>query len=223
MIKVIHELSKSDLFCGFSADEIDIFLNEYGYFERKYIKGEEIYGPGDAIKYTGIILSGQVNVVQITNVGREGIVVSESPGELIGQAFSITGQHNSFAYFIAAADTDILYLDLRSVLSSPKNDSYYIKFINNITRILAGTNIQLNKKIQLLTQKTLREKLMTYFIQSAASSNSRSFKMNFNREQLASYVCAERSSVCRELGRMQDDGMIIMNGNNVTLCHLPEL
>ncbi|MCR5210868.1 MAG: Crp/Fnr family transcriptional regulator [Lachnospiraceae bacterium] len=223
MSKTIQNLLKSELFSDFSPGEISAFLNEYGYFERSYRKGEEIYGPGDTIKNTGIILSGQINVVQISSVGREGIVVSEFPGELIGQAFSITGQHNSFAYFIATVDTDILYLDIRSILSSPGKNPYHIKFINNITRILAGTNIQLNKKIQLLTQKTLREKLMTFFTQTAASTNSTSFKINFNREQLASYVCAERSSVCRELGRMQDEGMIIMDGNNVTLCHPPEL
>ncbi len=183
----------------------------------------DIYGPGDIIQHTGIILSGQINVIQITSLGREEIVASEFAGELIGQAFSITGQHNSFAHFMVASDAEILYINLHKVLEMPNESTYYHKFVSNITQILASTNIQLNKKIQLLTQKTLREKLMAYFSQTAVSVGNRTFKLSFNREQLASYVCSERSSVCRELGRMQDDGIIEINGNYVTLHSYLEL
>ncbi len=218
MKNYVNKLLKSDLFTDFTASEVKQFLDTYHCYPRKFNKGEEIYGPGDVIKNAGIILSGQINVIQITSMGREELVVSEFAGELIGQAFSITRQHNSFAHFQAATDVEILYLNLHNILITPSTDTYYIKFINNITQILASTNIQLNKKIQLLTQKTLREKLMTYFSQTAAITGSVHFKMNFTREQLASYVCSERSSVCRELGRMQDDGLVILDGNNVTLC-----
>jgi len=219
MKKYIDKLLTSELFVDFSVDELQEFFSEYKYTIRSHKKGEEIYGPGDTIKNAGIILSGQINVVQITSMGKEEIVVSEFEGELIGQAFSITGQHNSFAHFQVASAADILYLDLHTVLLSPSDKSYYRKFINNITKILASTNIQLNKKIQLLTQKTLREKLLTYFSQTATLTGNLTFNMNFTREQLAAYVCSERSSVCRELGRMQDDGLVIINGNNVTICY----
>ena len=219
MKKYIDKLLASELFADFTCEELQEFFSEHKYTIRSHKKGEEIYGPGDTIINAGIILSGQINVVQITSIGKEEIVVSEFAGELIGQAFSITGQHNSFAHFQVASNADILYLNLHSVLLSPSDKSYYRKFINNITKILANTNIQLNKKIQLLTQKTLREKLLTYFSQTAALNGCLTFTMNFTREQLAAYVCSERSSVCRELGRMQDEGLVVINGNDVTICY----
>ena len=51
----------------------------------------------------------------------------------------------------------------------------------------------------------------------ADASGSNTITLPFNREQLAQYICAERSSVSRELGRMQDDNVIKINGNSITL------
>ena len=65
--------------------------------------------------------------------------------------------------------------------------------------------------------KTLQ--FSTYFSQTATLTGSLTLNMNSTREQLAAYVCSERSSVCRELGRMQDDGLVVINGNNVTICY----
>ena len=102
-------------------------------------------------------------------------------------------------------------------LARPVEKSYYSKFVANIMSILAKNNIVLNRKIQLLTQKTLRGKLMTYFIQLSRENNNKVFKISFTRDQLARYVCSERSSVCRELGRMQDEGLVRIDGNTITL------
>lgn len=209
---------ESDLFNNCSPEEVYKIMRHAGYSIRRYEKGQDIYAPGSDIEQCGLILGGIVDVIQITPSGREELVVRESSGELIGQAFCIAGKKNSFIFFRASSDVTMLFFGLRRILMTPNGDTYYIKFISNISSILASTNIGLNRKIRILTQKTLRDKLWLFFRELAKQNgDSNHFRLNFTREQIASYVCAERASVCRELGRMQDEGLILLHGKNVTL------
>ncbi len=217
MMKNINTILKSELFDGFTEEEALLLLSHSGYKIRTYSKNNEINGPDDIIEETGIILLGTVDVIQISPLGKEEIVAREHEGEMIGQAFNITLESNTFAHFRAATNAELLFINLHQILTTPNSMSYYIKFVNNITKILASTNIQLNKKIQLLTQKTLRDKLMIFFEQCASKANSKTFTLNFNREQLAQYICSERSSVSRELGYMQDEGLIAVCGKEISI------
>ncbi|MGN0026527.1 MAG: Crp/Fnr family transcriptional regulator, partial [Clostridium sp.] len=87
----------------------------------------------------------------------------------------------------------------------------------NIIYSLAKSNITLNTKIQIMSQKTLRNKLITYFELLSMEKGSKEITIPFNREQLASYLGSERSSICRELTKLKNDNLIDINGNNVVL------
>lgn len=217
MIKFLNNLKSSPLFTDFAEKEIYQLLQHDGYFTKDYLKETAILAPGYSIHYAGIILDGEIDVIQNSYMGNDEIVERSFPGELIGQAFCITRQLNSFITFRSKTNCSVLFLDLNKILSTPKDKRYFYKFTKNISAILAGTNIKLNKKIQLITQKTLRQKLLNCFYQMADASGSNTITLPFNREQLAQYICAERSSVSRELGRMQDDNVIKINGNSITL------
>ena len=82
---------------------------------------------------------------------------------------------------------------------------------------LAKSNVILNNKIQIMSQKTLRDKLITYFEILSMEKGSNEITIPFNREQLASYLVSERSSVCRELSKLKNDNIISINGNNIVL------
>ena len=62
--------------------------------------------------------------------------------------------------------------------------------------------------MDLLLLKGMREKLVTYLLSEAQHSASLSFTTNLNRNQLADYLNVSRTSMCRELSRMKDEGLI---------------
>lgn len=103
------------------------------------------------------------------------------------------------------------------ILSDAHLCARYPQFSRNIILSLAESNINLNQKIEVLTQKSLRDKLMMYFSQMKEAHGGTTICLPFNREQLAQYVCSERSSVCRELSHMQSEGLIRLDGNFVTV------
>ena len=112
----------------------------------------------------------------------------------------------------ACSDCEILYLDFDKV-SKPccKSCSFHLSLIENMLKIIARKNLMLNQKIEILSKRTLREKLLCYF--DYQRNNSAKFTISFNREQLASYLCANRSVVSAELSKMQDDGLILYSKN----------
>ena len=208
----------SELFAGLAPDEIESILSRTCSCRRKYTKSVDIFSPGDIICHTGLIMKGNIDVQFSGLSGKDELVVRESPGELIGQAFSITKSENSFIHFRAAGDTEILFMNLDALFSVPEVDPLLGRVSVNLMKILAATNIQLNQKICLLTQKSLRDKLMLFFRNTASEGpDGISCQLTLTREELAAYVSAERSSVSRELGRMQDDGCIRLVGKKVIL------
>lgn len=211
------EIPKTKLFRNLTDDEIRQLVRHTSYFISSFKKGAEIFPPDSPISHSGIILSGEIDVMHLSLSGDEELVGRNRTGDIIAPAFCITGIENNLSHFRAAKDSEILFLDIHSLLAHPVNESFYSKFIANLTTILATNNIILNRKIQLLTQKSLSKKLMTYFMQLSRESKSRTFRLSFTREQLAQYISSERSSVCRELGRLQDDGQIRVNGNEITI------
>lgn len=214
-----HELLKtSPLFQGFNDEEMENFLSDTLSYTRTFCKGEEIYPFNQEIHCGGFILSGEVNIQTDAGDNKGGIVGKSYPGELIGHAFHIAGQTNDVAHFIAGCDdTDVLFSDFNCILCNQCKNNSYICFLENLIRYLSNTNITLNRKMEILNQKTLRDKLLICFSQMADKYGSSSFTIPFNRDQLAQYIGSERSSVCRELGKMQDEGLIRLNGNHIIL------
>ena len=216
-MKTTKLLSGTVLFKEIIEEDIRKLLENADSYIREFQKGENIYPPESPISHAGIILSGEVDVLHTSIHGYEEIVGRDTIGDLIGPAFCITGMLNDLTQFRVRSTTKVLFLNINKMLNSPSYDNYYTIFIRNLTNILASNNIVLNRKIRLLTRKSLREKLLVYFTHLSNISCSKCFELPFTREQLAQYVCSERSSLCRELGKMQDDGLIKVSGNIITL------
>lgn len=153
--------------------------------------------------------------------GHESIVNRINPGSCFGSSFSLLKTINSHNSFLSSANSTILFINLRELFDEVKIiESSQIKILKNILTSFAHSNILLNAKLQILAQKTLRDKLIAYFNFLAEQSGSQEFTLPFNREQLSSFINAERSSVCRELSKLANEQIIQIEKNKVKLLNL---
>ena len=81
----------------------------------------------------------------------------------------------------------------------------------------------LNQKIDLLTLKGMREKLINYLVNFSSHVNSLQFTLPFNRNELAEFLNVSRTSMCRELGRMKEDGLIDYHLNHIQILDLEQM
>jgi len=110
---------------------------------------------------------------------------------------------------IADEDTKVLIIKMKKILSHCDKPCYFHKeIILNLLHALAKKNIMFNKKIEIMSKKTTKEKLMCYLSFQAKENNSSEFEIPFNRQELADYLGVERSGLSVEINKLKKDGII---------------
>ena len=140
------------------------------------------------------------------------------PGELFAEAFACAHAVSPVSVQ-CTTDGSVLYLNVRAVFSPCEKACAQHKTLSqNLIRVLAEKNMQLNEKAGFLSQRTTREKLLAYLSAQARRAGSASFRIPFDRQQLADYLSVNRSAMSAELSNMQRDGLLRTDRSCFTLC-----
>jgi len=119
---------------------------------------------------------------------------------------------------ITKEKTKITYIEYDKIL---ENDNikydYYDTFIKNLLIILKEQLIEKNERIELLTKKTTRDKLLSYFKLISRKKGSRTFNLSLSFTELADYLSVDRSAMTREIKYLKDEGFIKIDKKKVTL------
>ena len=215
----VKELKHSQLFRGITEDELTAMLDCLSGSIRQYKKDASIFRWGDRISQIGLILKGNVHIVRESYWGKESLLARLGPGDLFGETYACVPQATFDGTALAAADTEILFLDLKRVLTTCSSACrFHTKLIQNLLGVLAEKNLHFSRKIDCLTPHTIRAKLLEYFSQQMRLQSSKKFTIPFNRQQLADYLSVDRSSMTVELYKMKDEGLIDFDKNNFTVC-----
>ncbi|MBQ9991194.1 MAG: Crp/Fnr family transcriptional regulator [Lachnospiraceae bacterium] len=218
MIKYLNTLKSVCLFRDLSEDAILLIVRSKACFLKSCKKGISIYGFHRDGTFPGIILEGAADVLQPSVQGHEVIVNRLTAGSSFGFSYACAGEENRINDIRCVVDSQILFMDISMLL---KGDclpaSLETQLLKNLLQLLAEGAIILNSRVQVLGQKTLKEKLLTYFEQLVEKSGSRKLELDFNREELAAFLCSERSSVSRELSKLSEEGKIRIRGNQIEL------
>ena len=83
--------------------------------------------------------------------------------------------------------------------------------------VLAERNLMMNRKLAILSQRSIRDKLLAFLAWQRQDKKSTTFTIPFNRDELADYLCVNRSALSREISNMMDDGLIASERNQFTL------
>lgn len=216
--KYYNQIKTSPIFYGMNDEELKGLLDCFNARVRKYEKEEMIIRQGDMISNIYLILDGEVNIEKDSYWGRR-IIISRL-GKNDNLALSFVGSKNveSSIDAIAIKDTLVLILGYEKCTSMCQNACTRHKvLINNLFQILSKENIELIQKIENVSQKTIRDKLLTYLSNEAQKKHSNSFEIQFNRQDLADYLNVDRSAMSFELSKLQKEGLLAYNKNRFEL------
>ena len=139
-------------------------------------------------------------------------------GGLFSETFVCGTILQSIVTFQAVKNTQFLVLPFQKVLHICTNACpFHHQLIENMLHLMADKNAQLLTKLEVVSKKKLRKKLLTYFSFQSEQAGSQTFTIPLTRTQLADYLCADRTAVARELAHMKDEGLIEINQQRVTL------
>ena len=79
----------------------------------------------------------------------------------------------------------------------------------------------LNRKIEIISRKTTREKLMAFLMDQAKINQSGRFTIPYDRQELADYLGVERSAMSAEIGKLCKEGVISCRKSCFELLQMP--
>ncbi|CUH97232.1 hypothetical protein P22_3359 [Propionispora sp. 2/2-37] len=218
MREYISAICGLPLFAGIQEEDFEVMLGCIGSYVKTYNKGEFISFSSEPMKCVGIVLDGTVHMIKEDLWGNKTILVFIKKTELFGETFVCGNRNASTVTFFAAANARILFLPFDQVMHSCSKACIFHQFlIENMVRLIANKNIQLMEKLEVISKKTLREKIMTYLSLQAQLSNCKYFELPIGRLELADYLCADRSALTRELCKMKEDGLLDFEKNTFRL------
>jgi CRP-like cAMP-binding protein len=208
-MKNLSALQKSPLFQGVSDTELAEMAKCLGARFKRYVKDETIYRDQDFVREIGVVIEGRVHVVKDDAWGNQNIIAEISSGEMFAEAFVCGGVGVLPVSVIAACDCEIMFVDLQRIITQCGNACvFHALLIRNIVGILARKNIMLQGKIEHITKRTTREKLLSYLSEQARRRGANSFEIAFDRQGLADYLSVERSALSAEMSRLKSEGVI---------------
>lgn len=204
-----HILQKMGLFKDIEKDNLLSMLECLSARKVKYNKGEFIFQADEKVDYVGAVLSGSIQIIKEDIWGNRTIIATASPGELFAEAYSCAEMDSITVSVVASEDAEVLLIDYRKIVFTCATSCvFHSKLIENMIKVLANRNIQLIQKINILGQRSTREKLLAYLGEQAKAAGSKYFDIPFNRQELADFLCVDRSAMSSELGKLRDEGII---------------
>lgn len=217
-MKVTSAMREASIFRNLSDEEIIGMLPCLNAKEQHIKKNEVIYRPGDQVRKIGLVVSGAVRIEKIDYWGNRKIISVIEPGQIFGEAYAGMKTIPMEMEVLAAVPSVILFMEVGKILTTCGNScEFHSKMIRNMVYVLAERNYKLTQKMDHLTQKTTREKLLSYFSEQALECGRSDFDIPLDRQQLADYLSVDRSAMSTELGRMKKDGLIEYRKNHFTL------
>lgn len=167
--------------------------------------------------FIAIIVDGFVQIIKTDYNGNRTIIEELGENNMFGS--KISSLNNSEYSVEALEDTKIIIIDYTSIINNNSNNKYYNQFIKNLLEIIIDSISDKNNRIEILTKKTIRNKLLEYFKIVSKRNGSRNIYLPFTFTDLADYLAIDRSAMSRELKYLKEEGFIEIKGRRITLLY----
>lgn len=211
-------LKKSALFSNISDESIDEILGCLESYIDVFPSGSSVMNFGDRITYAGIVLSGKLSILVFENDGTEIHLGNVIESEFFGCANSCMADQRSLESIVAKRETKILFLKLSNLFSPCAIGCVHAsKMTANLLRQLSKESLFKNKRIRVMSQKRIRDKLIVY-IEEFMDDYDKLLKVS-NIQELANFLGVDRSALSREISNMKKMGIIEQNKNYFSLLN----
>lgn len=204
----------SPLFAGLDPQERTAMLGCTGYHISTFRKDDIVAFEDENIRHVGIVLSGAVDMIKEDLWGSKTMLVRSRKGDVFGETFACGSDSLSVVTFAVSEDAKILFMPFDRVMHNCSMAcQFHLKLIENMVRVIADKNRDLMRKVEVVSKRTIREKLLAYLSIQAQTQQSRYVEIPLGRLELADYLCVDRSALTRELAKMKSDGLIDYDRN----------
>lgn len=205
------------LFKGLSQVEAEKFIKFTGTTFKNYPRGERILEAFAPNANIGILVTGEAQILSLDWLGNENVGHVIESGAIFGSVSAILGEDLIATSVRLTTDATVMWIPYRSLLvAGPNLGRIHGVVMKNLLETFSRKNVLMMQKVELLSQKTLRERVILYLIQREKRQQSEWIKVP-GRVQLAKELECNRSALTREIAQMQADGLVDVDGKLMKL------
>ena len=218
MKEYIPVLKRTKLFSGVGDDDISTMLTCLGARLLTYKKGEHVLRQGEHLSDILVLAEGSLHIQRDDYWGNRSILGHIGVGEIFGEAYVAPESGTLLNDVIAVEDSAVFFFDVKRVISTCSSACrFHTMVVQNLFFAISEKNRGLVQKLDYMSRRTTREKLLSYLSEEAKKQNSASITLPFNRQQLADYLSVDRSAMSNELCKMRDEGLLEFEKNRFRL------
>lgn len=212
----IEALGTCRLFQGISEESVRQYLQPRGIL-REFARGEELIAPHRRVDWFAVVLEGQVHILQLFSDGASSLTDILRPSYVLGADLLCTGSRLSPYYAVAETACRVLIFPGELLEGNSLPESVCAPLRRNMLELIARDNMRKHYRLAILSQHGLRSRVLVYLTMQAAKRGGNTFRIPFSRDEMADYLCVNRSSLSHELSKMERDGLIRFHRNEFTL------
>ena len=223
MREIAQKLKDTKLFIGLNEEEILTCLKSSDFNIEEFEKDETIFHVGDKARHINVLIDGAVSICRDSMDGKRSIVaIFSTAGAIFGEVFLFLDNKGYEHYAKAASKVKLLKISKDYLFEGSKEGKDYHKvFLGNMLSDLAFKNYYLNRKVQILSCSSLRQKIAMFLIQNM-DRNKRCIS-GLGREEMADLLNTARPSLSRELMKMQEEGIIEIDKKHIIIKNIEAL
>lgn len=214
-----QELAKSPLFQDISYEDYRSLLTCFQAVQKAFRSGDLIYDfsapNNDAV---GIVERGGAALIRIDEEGVSTVMEELGPGGVFGRTLAFASSSGDSMEVVCRTPCDVLFIDYPHMLKRCEHAcGHHSVLVQNMLRLMNDKAQALSQRVDVLSRRSIREKLLCYFRQLSKKAGSNTFVLPFSLSTLADYIATDRSAMMRELKRLREEGIVRSDGRQFTL------
>lgn len=208
-MEIFRELKKVPAFAGVSDKELQAMSNCFKAEICFFDKGQEIIRQGDPLDKVILISKGEANAQNEDMFGNISIILNLKAGDFFGIEEAYAEQDCFKDTLVATEPVTVVLFDKTKIISPCANNCLCHQILSKrMIKTVSSRALALTDKIKHLSQRGIRDKVLSYLQTQSLLAGSRYFDIPFNKTELASYLAVERSALSSVLGKLKQEGVI---------------
>ena len=218
MKKYIPILKNTKLFAGVEDEQIASLLTCLDARLSSYRKGAYVFRQGEHLRDITVLVQGKLHIRKDDYWGNRSILGQVAPGEMSGEAYAALDSGALRNDVIAVEDSAVLLLNVKRILTTCSSACrFHSLVVQNLFFAISEKNRKLVQKLDHMSKRSTREKLISYLSEEAGRQGSACFSIPFDRQQLADFLSVDRSAMSYALCKMRDEGLLTFRKNRFQL------
>ena len=215
------EYGRLAIFNDITDEEVEAMIRCFRMRRGRFQGGQTICTYGEPSGEVGVLLQGEAELMRFDQAGTRTILERLEAGGVFGEVLAFTPTLGDCVEVVSAGASEVLFMEYDHIMKRcEKACAHHSKLVQNMFRLVAAQAQRLSRRVEVLSRRSIRDKLQCYFHLCQLEAGADTFTIPFTLSALADYISTDRSAMMRELKKLRNEGMVAMEGRTVTLLRL---